>query len=234
MRAPRGFTLIELVVVLVIAGILAGLVVWQGRSARQAADLAGGVYDLAVRIGELKGRALADGRDYVLVVADASNPVACKYDRSACGRAVVLVNPVPGFSVAGFDVDPPYAGGDYVEDFYLPRSVVFEPTASATSAWRAPAPFAAVTAADPGIRATCSGGRDCFALRFGMDGEVQPVWPGAPEARAGFALVLSPVVAVAAKNAADATDAKSGSETSRAIFVSFPAGIVKTGVVKPI
>ena len=54
------------------------------------------------------------------------------------------------------------------------------------------------------------------ALRFGADGEVRPVFPGAAEARAGFAFVLRP------------TESPSLAADRRALFVSFPTGIVKT------
>jgi prepilin-type N-terminal cleavage/methylation domain-containing protein len=218
MRANRGFTLLELMVVVAVAAILAGLVVWQGRSARQGADLAGGAYALAIRIGELKGRALADGREYVLVVADSPDPNGCQHQRTRCGRIVVLRNPVDGFSIAGFDPEPPIAGAEWFDDGgdeFLPRNSRFDFGAIA-SAWRPPAPFAAVLAWDGAIRATCAGGQDCFGLRFRPDGEILPLFPGAEAQRAGFAFVLGPV------------DPPSAAAERRGIFVSFPTGIVKT------
>lgn len=218
MRANRGFTLIELMVVVAIAAVLAGLVVWQGRSAGQAADLAGGAYALALRIGELKGRALADGREYVLIVADTADPDGCQQQRTLCGRIVVLRNPVAGFAITGFDPVPPIAGGEWFDDGgeqLLPRNSRFDFGAQA-NAWRPPAPFAAVPAWDGAIRAVCAGGRACFGLRFRPDGEVLPLFPGAEADRAGFAFVLGPI------------DAPSAAAERRGLFVSFPTGIVKT------
>src|SRR6266540_3753739 len=78
LRARKGFTLIELMVVVAIISIVGAerpwytttaptiisivgaVVVYQGRSARQAAGFAGGIYDLALRLSGLHARAMAD------------------------------------------------------------------------------------------------------------------------------------------------------------------------------
>ena len=215
MRANRGFTLLEVMLVVVIMGVVAALVIWQGRSARQAAGLAGGAYDLALRIGTLKARAMADGREYLLVVTDTANPAGCKEREILCGRVLTFRNPT-AFAVAGFNPDPPFAGVDFFDDGgprYLPRNSQFD----LASTWRPPAPFDAVTAFDGTILATCAGGQRCFALRFRPDGEVRPeLLGGAPATPPGFAFVLRPF------------DAPSGAAERRGIFVSFTAGIVKT------
>ncbi len=213
MRANRGFTLIELMVVLAIVVIVGGIVVWQGRSARQAADLAGGAYDLTLRLGGVKAKAMADGRDHLLVVLDTANPSACVQEQNLCGRVVELRNPQPAFALAGFDPDMPLVGVEWVDgaDVFLPRNSQFD----LASTWRAPPPFNAVQAWDPAVVATCSAGRRCFAIRFRSNGDVSE-FPPAVGARGGFAFVLKPV------------QRPSGASESRAVFVSFPAGVVKT------
>jgi prepilin-type N-terminal cleavage/methylation domain-containing protein len=212
MRAHRGFTLIELMVALVVMMVVAGLVVYQGRSARQAADLAGGSYDVALRLSGLRARAMAEAKDFAIVVVDASDPVGCTQADSVCGRAIVLSDVTSAFTITGFDPDAAITNAAYVEDRRLPKNSQFDLAAT----WGPPAPFNGVTAWDPSVRATCAGGRACFGLRFRDNGEVTALWPGAAAALPGFAFVLMPVQTLS--NAAQ----------RRAFFVSFPTGLVKT------
>lgn len=218
MRAHRGFTLFEVMVVVAIIGIVATLVVLQGRSARQNARMAGGAYNLALRLGGIRARALADGREYVLVVTDTADPAGCKSRDAACGRILVLRSPAPTFPTAfqaGFDPDAPVALAEYVDDGtdkFVPRNAQFD----VGSTWRPPAPFAGVTAFDPNITFTCAGGRACFAIRFRPDGDVRPVIRPNTTIPAGFAFVLRPI------------EAQSTAADHRAFFISFPAGLVKT------
>jgi prepilin-type N-terminal cleavage/methylation domain-containing protein len=218
MRAHRGFTLLEMMVVLAITAILAGIVVYQGRAARQNANLAGGAYMLALRIGGLKARAMSEGREHVLVIADTASPEDCKQREESCGRILVLRDPVPTFRdvfLSSYNPDPPITGGEYLDELgaaFLPRNTRFD----LASTWRPPPPFNGVTAWNPSVVATCSGGRRCFAIRFRPNGDVLPVVPDGAAIPAGFAFVVRP------------HDLGPGGASRRGIFVSFPAGLVRT------
>ena len=213
-RKARGFTLLEVMVVVTILLLLGGLVVWYGRSARQAATLATGAYELALKASGLKARALATGRDHLLVVVDTTDPGGCVYDDRLCGKVLVFSDPQPGFSIAGFNPAPPYSNVAYEEASLLPRNSRFD----LASTWRPPVPFNSVTAFDPSLRTTCAGGAACFAIRYRANGEVAPEVPSPPlsPARSGFAFVLRP----------EQVDSRAAER--RGIFVSFPAGVVKT------
>lgn len=214
MRAHRGFTLIELMVVVAILAIVATTVVMQGRSARQNAQIADGAYELALRIQGMRGRALADGRDHLLVVVDAQDRAACEHSRLVCARYFHLVTRRGvAFDLAAFDPATPTAMADYDDDWsdFLPRGVRLDlaPT------WVFPAPFNTVIPWDPAIRRICRGGRACFALRFTARGEVRPEPMPAATPR-GFSFVLEPV------------NRSTGAAERRAFLVTFPAGIMKT------
>ncbi len=217
MRENRGFTLIELMVGIAIVAIVAGMVVWQGRSARRNATMAQAAYELALRIGGLKARAMADGQEYVLVVADTSNPAACKLNEDTCGQVLVLTKPDLTFATtfqSGFVPGAPVTNAEVTDDggdARIARNAQFD----LGSTWRPPAPFSAVTAFDPNATFTCAG-RSCFAIRFRPDGQVLPIIVPNTPIPAGYAFVLRPI------------DEPSGGAERRAIFVSFPAGLVKT------
>jgi len=165
---------------------------------------------------------MAANQDFVLLVVEGTDPAGCRWDASKCGKAVVFSNAQPGFAISGFDPDGAYSGTgvDYQEQVAFPKNSRFD----STDAWTAPAPFASVTAMDSGILGTCKNGRSCFAIRYKLDGTVEPVPAAGGSAssltpsRAGFALILQPVVA------------DSGAAQRRVLFVSFPTGIVKTAV----
>jgi prepilin-type N-terminal cleavage/methylation domain-containing protein len=214
MRAHRGFTLLELMVVVAIIGIVTAIVIRQGRSAGRNADIAGGTYELALRIQGLRGRALSEGRDHLLVVVDAEDRTGCERARLRCARYFHLL-PRAGvpFDVTAFDPAAPGAMADYDDDrsAFLPKGVRLD----LAPAWQPPPPFNAVVSWDPAIRTNCAGGRACFALRFTGRGDVEPE-PRPAAIPGGFAFAFEPVIRA------------NWAGERRALFVSFPAGIVKT------
>lgn len=62
-RGARGFTLIEMLVVLVILGLVAGLVIARGPSRSPGFLLRSEAQVLALRLGEARGRAISTDRD---------------------------------------------------------------------------------------------------------------------------------------------------------------------------
>jgi prepilin-type N-terminal cleavage/methylation domain-containing protein len=215
-RKTPGFTILEVMVVVVIVGLLAAITLSYGRSARQASTFASAAWELSLRLSALRARAMAANKDYVLVLVDTVDPDGCRFDTIKCGKAIVFSSPLPAFSINGFATEPPYVNASYEEEFRLPRNSQLD----LGSTWRPPAPFASVTAMDSDLMATCANGARCFAVRYRLDGEIEPVVPTPPLAasKAGLAIVLKPVFA------------ESAAAERRAIFVSFPTGIVKTAV----
>jgi prepilin-type N-terminal cleavage/methylation domain-containing protein len=215
-RKIPGFTLIEVMIVVAIVGILAALTLQYGWSARQASSFASAAWELSLRASALRARAMSSNKDFLLVVVDAVDPQACRTDQRKCGKALVFSSPTAAFALSGFATDPPYVNASFEEEFQLPRNSQLD----LTSTWRAPAPFASVVAMDSELMATCANGKKCFAIRYRLDGEIEPVVPTPPlsATRAGFAFVLKPVFA------------ESGAAERRGVFVSFPTGIVKTAV----
>jgi prepilin-type N-terminal cleavage/methylation domain-containing protein len=212
-RKNSGFTLLEVVVVLAIVALLAAYTLHQGRAVNQAAGFAGGAWELSLRASSLRARALANAKDYLLVVVDTADADGCVVNQVKCGKAVVYSSPLAAFSINGFDPDAP-TNVSYEEELRLPRNSKFD----LGSTWVAPAPFGAVTGMDPALLANCAGGRKCFAVRYRSNGEVAPEVPSPPLSaeRAGFGFVMKPWT----------SDAKA--QEKRAIFISFPTGIVKT------
>ncbi len=218
MRRPRGFTLLELMVVLVVAGILAALAGSAFRAATRNAGVSSASFDLAMRLAGLRAKAMSEGRDLVLVFVDApgSDASQCTWlNTGPCARYFVLANPAATFGVAGFSPSSPAANAEYVDVEILPAGVHLDTTATFTP----PAPFSSVAVHDTDLTATCaSGASKCFAVRFTRRGVVAPVYAGASTpTKLGYGFVLG-------------TDLRTvtSSANRHGIVVSFPAGIVKT------
>jgi prepilin-type N-terminal cleavage/methylation domain-containing protein len=208
----RGFTLIELMVVVALIGILAGLGIVVTRAATLNANLSSASYELAVRLGGLRAAAMSEERDYLLVFADAPgndaegcNPLAM--DR--CARYFILRDPTPAWSLAGFNAATPADDAAVVGSWTLPRGARLDRTSPATI----PAPFTAIPLRDAELTGTC-GTSTCFAFRYTSSGQVQPEFAGAPGgAKQGYAFLL--------RSTAESAD-------RRGVVVGFPTGIVKT------
>jgi prepilin-type N-terminal cleavage/methylation domain-containing protein len=220
MRRARGFTLVEIAIVLVVVGILATAAAVSFRAGSRNANLSSATYELAMRIAGLRPAAIAEGRDRLLVFVDAPGGDASGCtggDSSPCTRFFVLSNPSPGWSLATFNPATPVGSGtataDLVQSAALPRGVNLDFRSGRPTI---PAPFDGIVYDDADLVGTC-GGRSCFAVRFTARGEVLPEYAGATRpTKAGHAFVLGTRL-----------DADPGLER-RALLVSFPAGITKT------
>jgi prepilin-type N-terminal cleavage/methylation domain-containing protein len=223
MRRARGFTLIELVVVVAVVGILAGLAAVGFRSATRNASLAKAAYGVAVRLGGLRAQALSTGRDHLFVFVDAPDGDAsgCSWrDSDPCARWIILSAPADGWTLTGFDPDAPAGSGGtearIEETELMPRGVHLDTDTPEASLPPVPEPFSAVVARDADLQTTLST-RLVFAIRFRANGTVAAeAAAGGTPAKAGYAFVLG--TDVGGTTGAD----------RRALLVSFPTGIVKT------
>jgi prepilin-type N-terminal cleavage/methylation domain-containing protein len=208
MRRSRGFTLIELMVVVAIVGVLAamGMVVY--RMAQRNANLGSATFELAMKLSGLKAQAISDQKDYLLVLVDGTDPAACgALVRAPCTRYFILRDPNASWTLAAFSPAASATNAEYVDEVAMPASVRLDPSATGAP----PAPFAAIPLFDPDLTATVSSKRR-FAFRFARDGSVSA--EGAT-GKPGYAFALT-------------TETDSPAADRRGMVVAFPAGIVRT------
>ncbi|GAO02299.1 prepilin-type N-terminal cleavage/methylation domain-containing protein [Anaeromyxobacter sp. PSR-1] len=209
-RNPRGFTLLELVIVVAVVAILAAVAGSRFVAAQRNASSASAAFDLGMRLQALKTEALNEQQDVlaVLVNADDLTGSGCGLlAQASCVRLFILKRPEAGWTLAGFDPASPATAAQVEDVVTLPRWQAFDLGQAGTSS---EAPFEQVKVFDPSVAA---GGR--VAIRFGADGEVRPVYAGASRPRlSGVAVAIT-------------TSAELNAGQRRRLVVSFPTGIVK-------
>ncbi|ACL64022.1 conserved hypothetical protein [Anaeromyxobacter dehalogenans 2CP-1] len=206
----RGFTLLELAIVIAIVAALAAVAGSRFVAAQRNAGSASAAFDLGMRLQALKTQALNEQQDIVAVLVNADDLTGAGCGllaQASCVRLFILKRPEPTWTLAAFDPASPASAAQLEEVVALPRWQAFD-LGQAGSA--SEAPFEQVKVFDPAVDA---GGR--VAIRFGADGEVRPVYAGTSRPRlGGMAFALT-------------TSAEMNAGQRRRLVVSFPTGIVK-------
>lgn len=225
MKRPVGFTLIELAIVLAVIAALALVAGATFRSARGNSGTASAAFDLTIRLQGLRTKALAEQKEYVLVLM---NPEG--NDASRCGtvsprrclRWFLLSAPASAWTLGAFSAADPATNASMEDSGSFDRGVVIDVDSAGLAG---PAPFDTISLFDPSIRGDCQDedGKTCrcVAVRYKPTGEVAPVLVATPTStQTGMAFGL----------VAGSRDERTGADTHRAVLVSAPTGLVKTYV----
>jgi prepilin-type N-terminal cleavage/methylation domain-containing protein len=219
----RGFTLIEMAVVMAIIGLMATAAIAVVRAQRRNVHLRQASSELAMRTIGLRTTALAEGRNYLLVVVDApgNDASSCSWKATGgCSRYFILSAPKTDWKLTDFDPASPGANASVSDIVILPPGARFYLQSGGYSP--PPPPFSGVPVFDPQFLAKCAGGGDhnCFAILFTMNGVTLPML-------ASGGAQQPPPTGLAFLLGSDAELEGQGGD-HRGVVIGFPTGVVKT------
>lgn len=231
MRTSRGFTLIELMIVVAVAGILATVAGSYMAAARRNATVTAAASGIQMRVEQLQYVALSQQTPQLLVVSDVlgndTNNCGTLFS-GGCARVFHLRGPSASWKLVDFDVDRPATQVDAVEDEdRLGTRIKFHLGARGATL---PKPFDAYGSTlkvfDDDLVGTCKGttsggNRKCVAFRFLPDGEVTIEFPdptsATTAAKNGHAFALG----------SELTGEYRGAQQA-GLLVAVPSGITRT------